>query len=165
VNIRPGDFGFSFSPGNFVSEAIARKSHGRVSHVECIVDVGAGGTLQVVSAEASGMNVIWRIPENQPWYCILTMNTLTLRQRDDLCKWMWDHKDFPYDYWGLASFLFDVDMSNDRRLFCSEAAILGLEEGCGIFPFDGMDHNFISPIMFYANPLLSTLDGQRKELR
>jgi len=165
MNPQPGDLGFRFRPGSPVSEAIAFNTHAKISHVECIIDIGIGGTLQVISAEAEGLVDKWVIPEDQPWYCILRPENLSLKQRDFICKWMWDKRETPYDFFGLASFLVNIDLNNEIKVFCSEVCYQGFIEAANYYILDGVDHAFVSPRDLYISPILKTLDGMPKEVR
>lgn len=165
VNPRPGDLMFSFSPGNVISEAIAFKTNAKISHVQCIVDIGVNGTLQTMSAELDGLNPQWVMPETLSWYSILTYDGITDTQRGLICRWMWDHKGIPYDVLGLASFVVNIDLNNEHKVFCSEACYLGYDEGAGIPLLDGIDHAFVSPRDLYIIPRMKTLDGLEKEVR
>ena len=164
MNLMPGDIGFSWHP-HLLGLAIAQVTHAKISHVELIVDVGVNGTLYTMSAEAEGLIPRWVIPEDQPWYQVLTIPELTLRQRDDLCDWAWKHKGVGYDVWGLASFVVNLDLNNEQKVFCSEAVFLNFQEAVGINIIDGVDHAFVSPRDLWISPLLKTLDSKPKEVR
>jgi uncharacterized protein YycO len=155
---------FTFHPGGLLSEAIAFKTHARISHVQMVMDVGINGTIQVVSAEAQGLIEKWVIPETVPWYCILSYEGITFKKRDEIAKWMWDKRGTPYDVWGLASFLVNIDLNDERKSFCSEVNFQAYEAK-DILLFDGVDHAFVSPRDLYILPTLRTLDGSRKEIR
>ncbi len=161
----PGDLQFTFHPGGVLSEAIAFVTRAKISHVQMIIEIGAGGTYHVISAEAEGLVEKWVIPETVPWHAELYYEGITLAQRDAVCKWMWDHRGMSYDVWGLASFLVNVDLNDERKSFCSEANYLAYEEGAGILLLDGVDHGFVSPRDLYINPQLKRVDGQKKEVR
>jgi hypothetical protein len=163
-NPQPGDYGFIWHP-NILGLAIARNTHAKISHVETIIDVGINGSLQVMSAEAEGLVPKWRIPENEPWYCVLTNPEWSLKDRDKLCQWMWDHKKTPYDVWGLASFVLNLDLNNELKVFCSEVCYLGPIEALGYYILDGIDHAFVSPRDLYISRSMKTLDGKPKEVR
>ncbi len=161
---RPGDLMFTFSPGNVVSEAIAFQTHAKISHVQCVVDIGINGTLQVMSAELDGLISRWVIQDQIPWSCILTYEGITYKQRGLICKWMWDHKGVPYDKMGLMSFIANVDLNNEHKVFCSEACFLAYQFA-GINLIDGVDHAFVSPRDLYIIRKMKTLDGSLKEVR
>lgn len=165
MNSQPGDLMFTFNRGNLISKAIAGSTHAKISHVQCIIDIGAGGMLQVVSADLDGLIDKWVASETYDWYGILTCSKLSLQNRDAICKWMWDHVGYGYDVWGLASFIINLDANNEYRLFCSEACFLGYQEAAGIWLLDGVDHAFVSPRDLWMSPLLQPLDGSRKEIR
>lgn len=164
MNPKPADLMFTFSKGNLISEAIAYFSHAKISHVECIMDTGISGTLEVMSAEEGGLVPRWVIPETLDWYSILTCPTLTLKQRDTICSWMWNHKDTPYDFFGLASFPINVDENNEAKLFCSEACFLAYKDA-EMELLTGIDHAFVTPRDLWISPMLVTLDGSKKEVR
>jgi hypothetical protein len=164
-SIIPGDLNFTYNPHSPLSQAIASNTHAKISHVQCVLDVGISGTLYVMSAEVSGMTPEWVIPEAQDWQTTLTCPKLSLRDRDNICKWMWDHKDVDYDIWGLASFLLNIDVNTEAKVFCSEACFLGYQEAAGIWLLDGVDHAFVSPRDLWISPLLVTRDGSPKEVR
>jgi uncharacterized protein YycO len=164
MNPQPADLMFTFHPGGILSEAIARVTHAKISHVQMVMDVGASGTIRVVSAEAQGLIQKWVIPPTVPWYCLLTCEGLNLEKREEITEWMLNMLGVPYDVWGLVSFLVNVDMNNERKSFCSEVNFQAYEAK-GIFLLDGVDHCFVSPRDLYMSPLLKTLDGSRKEVR
>jgi len=70
----------------------------------------------------------------------------------------------PYDVWGLASFLVNIDLNDERKSFCSEVNFQAYEAK-DILLFDGVDHAFVSPRDLYILPTLKILDGNRKEIR
>ena len=156
---------FTFNNHSPLSQAIATETHAKISHVQCVLDIGISGTLYVMSAEAEGFVPKWVIPETLDWQTTLTCPKLTLKERDQITKWMWDHKDVDYDVWGLGSFLLNIDTNTEAKLFCSEACFLGYQEAAGIWLLDGVDHAFISPRDLYISPLLKTLTGKKKEVR
>lgn len=161
----PADLMFTFNQGNLVSEAIAHETHAKISHVMCIVDIGINGTLQVMSAEEDGLQPHWVVPEQYDWSCILTCPDLTLKQRDGICSWMWTNKGTPYDYLGLGSFIVNIDLNSEVKVFCSEACFEGYSRGAGYDLLTGVDHAYISPRDLWITPVLKTLDGSRKEVR
>jgi len=162
--IQPADLMFTFNKGNIVSESIAYFTHAKISHAQCIIDVGAGGTIQVISAEADGLTEKWVIPETLDWYGILTCHELTLRQRDQICSWHWNNKDTPYYFIGLLSYIINIYANNEARLYCSEAIYLSyVNSGCHLL--DGVDHAYVSPRDLWISPKLKTLDGSNKEIR
>jgi len=163
--IQIADLMFTFTKGNMISEAIAHNTHAKISHVQCIIDIGVSGTLQVMSADEDGLQPHWVMPDQYDWSCILTCPDLTLKQRDGICSWMWAHKETPYDFFGLISFLVNIDMNNEARVFCSESVYEGYVRGAGYYLLDGVDHAYISPRDIYISPVLKTLDGNPKEVR
>lgn len=160
----PADIQFTFHPGGILSEAIAHRTHAKISHAQMVIDVGVNGTLQVISAEAQGLIDKWVIPETIPWSCVLTCKELDLAQRDRIAQWMWDMRGTPYDVWGLASFIVGIDLNNEKKSFCSEVNFQAYEKE-EILLLDGVDHAFVSPRDLWMSPLLKTLDGSRKEVR
>ncbi len=162
--IRPAQMMFTFHPGGLLSEAIAFRTHCKISHVQMIMDVGVNGAIQVVSAEKQGLIDKWVRPEDYSWCEILAYEGITLDQQDKIAKWMWDKRGTPYDVWGLASFVVNVDLNDERKSFCSEVNYQGYEKN-GILLLDGVDHAFVSPRDLWIIPRLGTLDRSPKEIR
>ena len=163
--IQIADLMFTFTKGNMISEAIAHYTHCRISHVQTIIDIGINGTLQVMSADENGLTPHWVMPEQYDWSCILTCPELTLKQRDGICSWMWANKETPYDFFGLISFLVNIDMNNEAKVFCSEACYESYLRGAGVELLTGIDHCYLSPRDLWISPKLVTLDGSPKEVR
>ena len=159
------DLMFTFTKGNIISEAIAHYTHCRITHVQTIIGIGINGTLQVMSADEHGLQPHWVNLYDYHWACILTCPELTLKQRDGICSWMWSNKDTPYDFLGLASFVINIDMNTEARVFCSESVYEGYLRGAGVELLTGIDHCYLSPRDLWISPKLVTLDGSQKEVR
>jgi len=165
MNPQIADLMFTFTKGNLISEAIAYYTHAKISHCQVIVDIGASGTLQVVSAEETGLVLRWVNPEQYDWACILTCPDLNLKQRDGIANWSLSHVGTPYDFFGLISFLVNIDMNNEARVFCSEACYEAYSRGADYYLLDGVDHAYVSPRDLYISPVLETLNGEEKQVR
>lgn len=164
-SIMPGDLNFTYNPHSPLSQAIAQNTHANISHVQCVLDVGHSGTLYVMSAEAEGLVPKWVIPETLDWQATLTCPKLTLKERDGITNWLWANKETPYDFIGLISFIVNIDLNDEARLFCSESVFEAYLIGAGVELLTGIDHCYLSPRDIYVSPLLVTLDGSPKEVR
>ncbi len=164
-SIMPGDLMFTWNESSPLAHSIHQKTNIKISHVQPVLDVGVSGTLYVMSAEASGLTPKWVIPETLDWQCVLTCPDWTLKMRDKYCQWMWDHKDIPYDFLGLVSFVVNIDLNNESRLFCSEQCYQGAIEALDYYFVDGIDHAYVSPGILYTTPVNKMRDGSKKEVR
>ena len=167
VPIKPGDLFFTTS-SNFISWAIRQRTWGRFSHVQIIV--GAyGNTLlhgaelerqrvDVISADANG--VYCRAVQEEEWknYAILTYPEMTEEERTNVVRFCFSQIGKPYDFVGLASFLFYKKLQNDEKWFCSELAYIAYKQA-GIRLQRRVKQDFISPRDLYISPLLKPIAG------
>ena len=83
-----------------------------------------------------------------------------------MVEWLWEKQkeNKGYDVWGLASFIVNHDLNNEKKSFCSEICYQSYEQA-GIFLLDGIDHAFVSPRDLWIIPQLGMVDGTTKEVR
>jgi uncharacterized protein YycO len=153
--IKPADLFFTTSQ-NFISWAIRRRTWGKFSHVQIIVNVGE--TISVVSADSNG--VFCRDVTEEEWgnYAILTCPEITEEERKNVVNFCLSQIGKPYDFVGLASFLLYKEMQSDNRWFCSEIAYIAYKQA-GIRLQRRVKQDFISPRDLYISPSLMPIAG------
>lgn len=164
--VKPADLFFTTSPG-FFSWAIRRRTWGKFSHVQVIVHVEPNilarkderiYDLDVISADANG--VYARAVQEEEWdkYAILTCPEISEEQRENVVKFCLSQIGKPYDFVGLASFLFYKELQQDDKWFCSELAYIAYKQA-GIRLQRRVKQDFISPRDLYISPLLKPIAG------
>jgi uncharacterized protein YycO len=163
--IKPGDLFFTTS-SNFIAWAIRQRTWGRFSHVQIIVNAEFGlrnaeserPKIDVISADANGVFCRAVTDRELQKYAILTYPEMTGEERTNVVRFCFSQIGKPYDFLGLASFLFYKQLQSDARWFCSELAYIAYKQA-GIRLQRRVKQDFISPRDLYISPLLKPIAG------
>jgi len=155
--IKPAGLFFTTSE-DFFSQAIRQRTWGEFSHVEIITRITEQGKIEVVSADAQGVCCRDVREEEFEHFAILTYPEMTDKEREDVCKFCFSQIGKPYDFVGLASFLFYKELQSDDRWFCSELAYIAYKQA-GIRLQRRVKQDFMSPRDLYISPLLKPIAG------
>jgi uncharacterized protein YycO len=163
TNIKPADLFFTTST-SFFSAIIRARTWGKFSHVQIITNPKSEphGKIEVISADPEGVTLRDAREEEFNNYAILTYPQMTLRERRNVLEFCVSQIGKPYDFVGLASFLFYKELQDENRWFCSELAYVAYKHA-GIRLQRRVKQDFISPRDLYISPLLKPIVPQGRD--
>lgn len=150
------EIAFYRGPGNLITWTIRLITAGPYSHCELVFSDGnrAEATGRKTATQAKGVR--WTAEPFPYFYWDLVRVPATHAQEIAAMRYVMQHAGKPFDWRGVASFLFPWIRSQPDARYCSEFVLATLQECCGIL-LDAGPH--ISP-----NELCNLLGGTRKPL-